>query len=129
MKKFLALFMTFCMGMGTIAFAAAPSITDINAGEYKSYAVLSDGSLYTWGYGNQYDTISAAFHEGSWSSTPVKRDSGIAAAGDINNSVHWKIKTDGSYWVYSELWDAPEKWFNNAVAAEKQYILLSDGTL
>ena len=35
MKKFLALFMTFCMGMSSVAFAAAPSITKINAGEYK----------------------------------------------------------------------------------------------
>ena len=131
MKKFLALFMTFCMGMSTVAFAAAPSITYIDAGEDKSYAVLSDGSLYAWGYGGQYDTISANFHTGSWSSTPVKTESGIVAAGDdqYRSGVHWKIKTDGSYWEYSEYWDAPVKLFSNAVAAEKGFVLLSDGTL
>jgi len=129
MKKFLALFMTFCMGMSSVAFAAAPSITKINAGEYKSYAVLSDGSLYSWGFGNWYDTLTADNPRGQWSSTPVKTDSGIAAAGDISNWDHWKIKTDGSYWLHSDSDNTDKKWFNNAVAAEKQYILLSDGTL
>lgn len=129
MKKYFALFMTFCMGMSSVAFAAAPSVTKINAGEYKSYAVLSDGSLYTWGFGHGYDTITAEIPKESWSSTPVKTDSGIAAAGAVNQGTQWKIKTDGSYWQDSEYWDAPEKYFNNAVAAEGNYVLLSDGTL
>ena len=131
MKKFRALFMTFCMGMSTVAFAATPSITKINAGEYRSYAVLSDGSLYTWGYGEQYDTLAAEFHVGSWSSRPVKTDSGILAAGDdqYRAKVHWKIKTDGSYWEDSEYWSAPRKLLGNAVAAENGFVLLSDGTL
>ena len=129
MKKFLALFMTFCMGMSSVAFAAAPSITKINAGAYKSYAVLSDGSLYTWGFGNPYDTGSVEVKKGQWSSTPVKTESGIAAAGDVTQGVQWKIKTDGSYWQDSEYWDAPKKYFSNAVAAEWNYVLLSDGTL
>ena len=97
MKKFLALFMTFCMGMSSVAFAAAPSITKINAGKYRSYAVLSDGSLYTWGFGNSYDTLSVESHKGKWSSTPVKAESGIVAAGDVTQGTQWKIKTDGSY--------------------------------
>ena len=131
MKKLFALFMTFCMGMSTVAYAAAPSITYIDAGENKSYAVLSDGSLYTWGYGNLYYTVSAETHKGAWSNRPVKTESGIVAAGDdqFRSGVHWKIKTDGSYWEYSEYWDAPVKLFSNAVAAKKGFVLLSDGTL
>ena len=129
MKKFLALFMTFCMGMCSMAFAAEPSITHIDTGWYYSYAVLSDGSLYTWGYGDSYYTVSAEAHKGSWSSTPVKTESGVTAAGGVTNGIHWKIKADGSYWEYSALWDAPVKLFSNAVAAEKRFVLLSDGTL
>ena len=125
MKKFLAFFMTFCMGMSSVAFAAAPSITDINAGEYKSYAVLSDGSLYTWGFGHSYDTLGVEVKKCQWSSTPLKTDSGIAAAGGDQ----WKIKTDGSYWVHSEYNNSNKKWFSNAVAAEGSYVLLSDGTM
>ena len=117
--------MTFCMGMSSVAFAAAPSITDINAGEYKSYAVLSDGSLYTWGFGHSYDTLGVEVKKCQWSSTPLKTDSGIAAAGGDQ----WKIKTDGSYWVHSEYNNSNKKWFSNAVAAEGSYVLLSDGTM
>lgn len=123
MKKFLALFMTFCMGMSTVAFAAAPSVTYVHAGDQKSYAVLSDGTLYTWGEGRQYNTL--AYQAGDpVRNMPKKTDSGVAAAGETSTMwTDWTIKIDGSYWYGSQ------KLLKNAVSSDREYILCSDGTL
>ena len=123
MKKFFALFMTFCIGISTVVFAAAPSVTYIHAGDQKSYAVLSDGSLYTWGEGRQYNTLSYQAGD-SVKNAPKKTGSGVAAAGDTSTMwTDWTIKTDGSYWYGSR------KLLDNAVASDRDYILCSDGTL
>ncbi|MBR4960342.1 MAG: hypothetical protein IKY52_05555, partial [Clostridia bacterium] len=100
----------------TVAFANNVEIQYINAGTDRSYVVLSDGSLYTWGEGRSYTTLS--YREGDpVRNIPRKIDNGVAASGDTSSShISWVIRTDGSFWYGSE------KLLDQVVSCNGEYI-------
>jgi len=100
--KVLCLFLAIVFVMGVVPFVAASSASaegvKVVAGPFRSYAVLSDNSLWGWGRSLHGETW-GMFSDDSY--VPRKIMDGVAsvAAGSTHTMV---VKTDGTLWAFGE---------------------------